>query len=168
MLQHKMPNSKRNVNWVALPLTFLFSFSVSFLSFAFSVWWVRVSLLWQVCFVVTNVIDRTVCLRATEWCSWKYIICNFSCVNIAGSLVKKRDKWFWERKCCLFWKQKNSFLSFLFFSTMGAEMMKLEECSDVSVQAHYKSQANQSHGAWAIFWLKLGGLDSVWYLEPQL
>lgn len=168
MLQHKMPNSKRNVNWVSLPLTFLFSFSVSFLSVAFSVWWVRVSLLWQVCFVVTSVIDRTVCLRATEWCSWKYIICNFSCVNIAGSLVKQREKWFWERKCCLFWKQKKSFLSFLFFSTMRAEMMKLEECSDVSVQPHYKSQANQSQGAWAIFWLKLGGLDSVWYLEPQL
>lgn len=36
------------------------------------------------------------------WCSWKYIICSFSCVNIAGSLVKQGDKLSWERKCCLF------------------------------------------------------------------
>lgn len=35
------------------------------------------------------------------WCSWKYIICNFSWVNIAGSLVKQRDELFWERKCCV-------------------------------------------------------------------
>lgn len=111
-----MPNSKQNVNWVPLiPWFLLFSFSVSFLSVAFSVWWVRVSLLWQVCFVVTRVIDRTVCLRATEWCSWKYISCNFSCVNIAGSLVKQRDKWYWERKCCLFWKQKKNIFSLSFF-----------------------------------------------------
>lgn len=52
------------------------------------------------------------CHRAAEWCSWKYIICNFSCVNIAGSLVKQRDKLFWERKCCLlFWKQGKKFPS---------------------------------------------------------
>ena len=46
-------------------------------------------------------IDRSMCHGGGECCSWKYIICNFSWVNIAGSLVKQRDELFWERKCCL-------------------------------------------------------------------
>lgn len=53
------------------------------------------------CTVGLSLIDRTMCHGEAEYCSWKYIICNFSWVNIAGSLVNQRDKLFWERKCCL-------------------------------------------------------------------
>lgn len=61
----------------------------------------RVSLCGLLCSVLPRVIGRTMCHGVGEQCSWKYIICNFSWVNIAGSLVKQRDKLFWERKCCL-------------------------------------------------------------------
>lgn len=64
--------------------------------------------------VETSVIDRTMCHGGGECCSWRYIICNFRWVNIAGSLVKQRDKLFWERKCCLSFlkaRKKNSFNS---------------------------------------------------------
>lgn len=104
------------MNSVSQPLSVslhLFSFFPS-LSVAFSVW-LRVSLVSRSCSVVASVIDGAMCHRAGEKCSWKYIICNFSWVNIAGSLVKQRDKLFWERKCCLSFLKagKKSFLQLL-------------------------------------------------------
>lgn len=92
--------------WISPPKfsQFLSVFLFCFFSFPFSVdrsVWFRGPLLWQFCSAVTSVIDRTMCHKAGDLCSWKYIICNFSWVNIAGSLVKQRDKLFWERKCCL-------------------------------------------------------------------
>ncbi|MEQ2226165.1 hypothetical protein ILYODFUR_024741 [Ilyodon furcidens] len=52
--------------------------------------------------LLKSLIDSTMCYGGRGCCSWKYIICNFSWVNIAGSLVKRGDKLFWEKKYCPF------------------------------------------------------------------
>lgn len=152
------------MNYVSQPFfvsLLLFPFFLPSFSIAYSVW-LRVSLLWRFCSVVTSVIDRTMCHEAGEQCSWKYIICNFSWVNIAGSLVKQRDKLFWERKCCLSFlkaeKKKVSFNSWkMWFSldsrTMRAQLKKLGQrwtiCCDASAPPWSVSQANQSQEAGA-------------------